>query len=140
MQWLRHYLNHSFYSQKTPHIWPTQASYGVCNCALWGFREYSWWFNSTILYILSVDDNTYSTTILITDLNFSDKIFKTQHVHDQVKDKSEIQNQPRIPDQLQIPGHVDQGIQKFFLAAVHDLGIKIGGGTLLYEKGVACNQ
>ena len=46
-------------------------------CALWGFREYSWCFNSTILYILSVDDNTYSTTILLTDLNFSDKIFKT---------------------------------------------------------------
>ena len=61
-------------------------------------------------------------------------------MYDQVKDKSKIQNQPRIPDQLQIPGHVDQGIQKNFLAAVHDLGIKIGGGTLLYEKGVACNQ
>ena len=31
-----------------------------------------------------------------------------------------------------------QGVQKFFSAAVHDLGIKIGR-TLLYEKGVACN-
>ena len=32
-----------------------------------------------------------------------------------------------------------QGFQKFFSAAVHDLGIKIGR-TLLHEKGVACNQ
>ena len=33
----------------------------------------------------------------------------------------------------------NQGVQKFFSAAVHDLGIKIGR-TLLHEKGVACNQ
>ena len=32
-----------------------------------------------------------------------------------------------------------QGVQNFFSAAVHDLGIKIGR-TLLHEKGVACNQ
>ena len=37
------------------------------------------------------------------------------------------------------PYRLDQGVQIFFSAAVHDLGIKIGR-TLLHEKGVACNQ